>query len=242
MTKGPWISGLDDFGFGKAQLRDLGETPVTVEVTIHVPPCTYPSSVQFRGLIRESPAERRALVHRWRVRAHARLGREIPFANLAAIYFNDDPIGFRFTVTAREVGRLFSLRHAESIRIKAIKGLRRKAMQAHNSRFYAVKARFAVQVEERTRGMQTYEDRILLVKATSESEAKKLAMREFREYETPALTTTGHFYRWGFEKVLGIYETFDNTVDPNGTEVYSELKQRRIKPEYEWHPGKRNAT
>ena len=242
MTKGRWISGLDDFGLSKAELRNLGGTPVTVEVTIHIPPYTYPSSLQFRTLIRKSPTERRELVHQWRVRAHEKLRKEIPVENLAAISFNNDPVGFRFIIAAKEVGKLFSLRHAESIRIKAIKGIRCKARREHDSRYYAVKARFAIQVEEQTTGMQTYEDRILLVNASSEKEAKKLAMREFREYETPTLSTTGHFYRWGFEKILDIYETFDTAIDANGTEVYSELKDRRMKPEYEWHPEKRPAT
>lgn len=62
-------------------------------------------------------------------------------------------------------------------------------------------------------------------------------MREFRQYEMLSLTTTGEFFRWTFEAILDIYETFIDAVDPDGMEVYSEMKTRRMKPEYEWHPS-----
>jgi len=40
-------------------------------------------------------------------------------------------------------------------------------------------------------------------------------MREFRQYGMVLLTTTGHFYRWTFEAILNIDETFIEEIDPN---------------------------
>ena len=90
--------------------------------------------------------------------------------------------------------------------------------------------------------MQDYEDRILLVQARSFKDAERKAMHEFRQYETLYQTTTGHFCRWAFEAILDIYQTGIDTFDPAGTEVYSEMKKRRMKPQYEWHPSDRQTS
>ena len=80
-----------------------------------------------------------------------------------------------------------------------------------------------------------------MVLARSEKEAQKKAMREFREYESPRLTVTGHFFRWGFEQILDIIDIGWDTIDPDGTEVYSELRKRRMKPKFEWHPTRERS-
>ena len=121
--------------------------------------------------------------------------------------------------------------------ILRIEGKRRKRQIRSEPTWFAVKARFAIQDEDLTQGMQDYEDRILLVQARSFQDAERRAMREVCRYGMVLLTATGHFYRWTFEAILNIYETFIDEIDPNGMEVCSEMKKRRIKPEYEWHPA-----
>lgn len=83
--------------------------------------------------------------------------------------------------------------------------------------------------------MQTYEERIVLVMARSFAEAERKVMREFRQYEAPSLNTSGYFYRSVFEAILDTYDVGDDAINPNGTEVFSELKHRRMKPGYEWN-------
>jgi hypothetical protein len=235
----PWISGLDDFGLTQTGLRKLASRPVTVEVTTHIPPYVYPSSVQFRRLVRMTPKERGALVRQWRRKEHARLCREIPFEDYTVRRFNGAPIGVSLTVPASSVHMLFRLRHAESVRIIGITGLERRQPKEKISRLYAVKARFAFQAEGRRNGMQLYEDRIVVISATSEKEAEKRATRQFTSEGSPCLPTSGHFFRWAFEGVLDVCEAPDSEWNPQGTAVHYEYRRRRMRLESEWHPSAR---
>lgn len=152
-------------------------------------------------------------------------------------YYNGDPVAMHVTVPARNLRPLLDLRCVGGLNILRIKGKRRRRQTGSEPAWFAVKARFVIQGEDLTEGMQDYEDRILLVQARSFQDAERKAMREFRQYGMVLLSATGHFYRWTFEAILNIYETFIDAIDPNGMEVYSEMKKRRIKPEYEWHPA-----
>jgi hypothetical protein len=233
----PLITELGDYGLTRQKLRQLGRAPVEIEVRMRNPLYVYPSRARFRELLEKSPEERRALVHGWRVRQHKRLCAEVSPRDVEVFYYNGDPVGLRATVDAKEVARVARLSCVESMRILRIPGLRRKRVGVwREPRWFSVKALFAIQYEGQTRGLQTYEDRIVLVQARSEREARKKAMREFRQYEAPSLTVTGHFFRSCLEKILDVYDLSSDTIDPAGTEVYSEFKDRRMKPEYEWHP------
>ncbi len=152
-------------------------------------------------------------------------------------YLNGDPVAVRVTVPARKLRPLLDLRCVGGLNILRIDGKRRRRRTRSEPAWFAVKARFVIQDEDQTQGMQEYGDRILPVTARSFEGAERKAMREFRQYGMVTLTTTGYFYRWTFEAILDIYETFIDEIDPNGMEVYSELKKRRIKPDYEWHPA-----
>src|SRR2546425_10011358 len=105
MKHSTWVSGLNDFGLTKSGLRNLGPRPVTLEVTIRVPPYVYPSIATLRRLVRVAPTERRALVRQWRAREYAKLCREMPFNDYGMMRFNGAPSGLRITVPARSVHR-----------------------------------------------------------------------------------------------------------------------------------------
>jgi len=47
--------------------------------------------------------------------------------------------------------------------------------------------------------------------------------------------------RWTLEKIIDVYETDLEQLDPNGTEVWASLHSRRMRKEYEWHPNGRIA-
>ena len=65
-------------------------------------------------------------------------------------------------------------------------------------------------------------------------------MRKFRKEEQASLMTDGCFWRWRFEKITDVCKILevDRTLDVDGAEVYWRLQDRRMKPEYEWHPAK----
>jgi hypothetical protein len=159
----------------------------------------------------------------------------LPFENYEVIRFNSAPVGVRLTIPAQSVHKLFNLRHAESIRIQAIKGLKIKNT-SKSPRLFAVKARLVFQLEGQTKGLQHCEERIFLISAKSEEDAKRRATRKFRQEESPSLTVSGHCYRWHFEKIIDVCEPIEESFNPAGTEVYYNYRNRRLRPEYEWHP------
>jgi hypothetical protein len=119
-----------------------------------------------------------------------------------------------------------------SIWIDAISGRKRKRTKPVEH-WFAVKARFAIQVEGQTAGLQSYEDRIVMVKALSVRHAKARLRPEFRRYGTPYLNPHGYMVRWRFERVLDTCEIFDE-IDPRGVEVFSILGKRRVRPRFAW--------
>ncbi len=228
---------LEKYGITPDEFRRLGATPVRVKLSIPTCPDLYPGPARFRKLLAKSPEERRAGVYAWHVRQYESLSARMSQYQFETEYLNGDPVAMRVTVPARKLRPLLDLRCVGGLNILRIEGKRRKRQTRSEPAWFAVKARFVIQDEGLTQGMQDYEDRILLVQARSFEAAERKAMREFRQYGLVTLTTTGHFYRWTFEAILDIYETFIDEIDPNGMEVYSEMKKRRIKPEYEWHPS-----
>lgn len=231
----PLIIGLREYGLTEKGLHHLGDTPVALEVNSRNSPDVCPRLAKFRRLLAMRPEERREAVHQWRIRQHDRLLADLRPHDCKPLYFNGDPIGVRVTLLARDVRPILGKVSAHYVKVLKIKGMSRKRETRRTPRWFAVKARFAVQIEGQTKGMQTYEERIILIWARSFAEAERKAMREFRQYETSYLTTSGHFCCWALETVLDTYDVGDDAIDPNGTEVFSELKQRRMKPDYEWN-------
>jgi hypothetical protein len=92
----------------------------------------------------------------------------------------------------------------------------------------------AIQIENRTHGFLDVEDRLVLVKARTGEEAERLLLSKWREYAAPYLNSRGELVRWQLVEVLDVYELGEDKIDPRGTEVYSRLRPRRMKPLYVW--------
>lgn len=117
--------------------------------------------------------------------------------------------------------------------VKDIRGLRRKRSRRATG-WFCVWGRVALQVEGKSRGMIDIEDRLVLVKAPNEQQAKARLSRYWREYSKPYLNNRGELIRWKFEEVGDVYELLEEEIDPSGTEVYSRLVQRRMRAEDRW--------
>lgn len=111
------------------------------------------------------------------------------------------------------------------------------------SRYFTVQVRFAIQIEGKTRGNQTYEDRFLMIQAFDESDAKTKLKASFAEYEAPYLNGKGQQVRWQFEAFIDYYEMYYDSqqellADANtGIEVFSRLQNRRITAAQIWNPA-----
>jgi hypothetical protein len=179
------------------------------------------------------------LVRKWRINKHELLLQELPTQDYEIIRYNLAPTGVRLTLPANSIHKLFSLQHAESIRIEAVGGRKARDFSEDEPRLYSVKARFVFQVEDQEKGLQLCEERIFLMSARSEEDAKHQAMRQFRKEGSPSLTVTGHFCRWHFDQILDVCEPVETSFDPAGTEVYYEYRNRLMRPANEWHPRRK---
>ncbi len=236
------ISRLDAFGLTPAALRRLGPRTVTVEIQIGVSPYVYPSRSELRRLLRMTPQQRRVLVHDWRVRKHAALCKELPVRDFTVTKFNRAPTGVRFTLRADQVDQLRRLRSADNISVLSVEGLKAWKDLVVPPRLYAVKGHMVFQVEGQVRGTQLREERLTVVVARSEREAKARVARIMTAGHAPFLATSGHFIRWSFEGVSDVCECPDEQFMPKGTEVYYSYRRRRVRPQYEWHPARKRKT
>lgn len=231
-----FISGLTKFGLSHSKLRLLGARPVTVEIVIGMPPYIYPSRSKLRRLLQLTPPERRALVRQWRSRKYAALRKELSAENVEVMKLNMAPVGVRLTLPAESIEPLRRLRHADTIRICSVKGVRVKNSTQVRARLYAVTGRIVFQIEGQTRGTQLCEERITIVTARSERDARARVARIMNAESHPYLSISGHFARWNFDGITDVCECPDERFSAKGTEVFYRYKKRRVAAKNEWHP------
>jgi|GEM_PF-2743052 len=138
---------------------------------------------------------------------------------------------------------IFSLKEKDYVKdfqINSIEGVAAKEVQqtaTPTDRYFSVMARFEILIEGQANGLQTYEERIVLIKATHEDEAEERAIAMLPSSEEPYLNSDKQFVWYRFEEVLsvtGYLEIPHIEPDLDGKEIYSEWKNRKLKPENTW--------
>ena len=94
----------------------------------------------------------------------------------------------------------------------------------------------AIQVEGQTSGMITLEDRLVAVRAFDPEDAKRSLAPMWRRYAEPYVNPEGQLVRWQLLSIQDVYETYDQAIDPQGTEIFSRLRRVRMKSDYRWSP------
>ena len=235
----PSITGLDEFGLSRSQLPGLGARVVAAEALLRLPPHFHPSPKLFRQLLPLTPAARRESIRTWRKTQLARLIREERLPIHTVLRRGRDPVGISVTVTASALHRLLRSKYVGRVTIKSIQGKRRRAAARaldEATALYSVRVLFALQWEQQRYGLQLVEDRIVLMRAKSEAEVRRRADRQFTREGNPVLNSDGHFYRWAYQGIVDVCESSDREWSPKGTEAYYEVRNRRMKAQYEWRP------
>lgn len=78
----------------------------------------------------------------------------------------------------------------------------------------------------------------MLVQARSFEDAERRLQPEWEQYAEPYLNPNGEMVTWQLEEIVDVYEIGTLDLDPKGTEVYSRLTQRRMRPGSVWRPRK----
>jgi len=79
---------------------------------------------------------------------------------------------------------------------------------------------------------------VILHGASFEDAERRLA-KQWKEYAKPYLSPSGQLVRWQLDQIVDVYSIGEETIDPRGTEVYSRLSGRRMRPEFVWNPSTR---
>jgi hypothetical protein len=140
-------------------------------------------------------------------------------------------------IRVTDIPELTRLTVVESVRIEATNGRKKRLVTPRKrQRFYCVKMTVAIQIEGREKGMQSYEERYVLFKGYSESEAIRKAEIAALAYQEPYLNPDGLLVRWHVESIDNAYEvvTEANSNDFEGAEVFSVLKTRKLNPDRVW--------
>lgn len=183
-----------------------------------------------------NPLDRRVLKRQWRIKRYTALRKELAIDEIEVMMLDRAPIGVRLTLPAQSINRLRRLRNAGAITIRAIKGIRVKQPSQVRSRLYAVVGKMVFQTEGQTRGTQLCEERITIVDAISERQARARVARIMTTDSSPYLSISGHFVRWSFEGVTDVCECPDDAFSPRSTEVFYRYKKRRVNAQNEWNP------
>lgn len=141
------------------------------------------------------------------------------------------PRGLKGQITPK---RLFDLKTIELIDrffIEQIEGID-EIKEEKTEKFYSVIGLFAAFIEgyDYLNSTQMTEERFLLVKAIDSDDAEKKALIEFENYTQDAYLNDDYRYvNWKLVEIQDIYETDTDKIDPNGTEIYSIWKRRKLK-------------
>lgn len=147
------------------------------------------------------------------------------------------PTGVKTNIAVKDIERISRFRFVESITTvtkKPVKQITAPAVWG----YYCVKMTVVIQIEGFTNGMQSYEERYVLVKARSFNEAYYKAERRAGKYAEPYLNSDGRLVRWKVERYDDCFITDIADVSeldkPEGVEVFSVLKSRRLTKERAW--------
>jgi hypothetical protein len=236
------VTGLERFGLKPASFRRFGNRNVTAYVYLR----TYDVTASVRRL---SPSKRfaymSARVDGWvknLIQLHPKLSLQVMGSNSTNRHkraWSQLPTTLKFLGKARDLLQFASAGAVRSVHVTRIAGLRRRPYAKSLLRWYCVRAFVVIRVEGAKSGQQNIEDRFVLVRARSFEDAKHRLKQQWREYAAPYLNSEGQMVSWQLDRIVDVYDTCETKIDAAGTEVYSKLSHRRMRPEYVWRPKSR---
>lgn len=237
------LTGLERFGLDEAAFRRLRNRNVIGYV--HLGTYDLTPAIQRLPRLKRQPYMA-ARVDQWIENMRSRypdLSFQIKGAKpsvATARRWSELPTTLKVRGTARRILELASAAGVRLIYVTQIAGHRRHRSRKTQLEWYCVRALVVIRVERAESGLQNTEDRFMLVRASSFEDAKKHLRKQWREYETPYLNSEGRMVSWHLDRIVDVYQTSETEIDPNGTEVYSKLGHRRMRPRYVWRPRLRN--
>ena len=235
------LTGLENFNLTMSEFRRLGKTTVKAYVNLR----TYDLTPAVRRLL---PSRRHAYlivrVRKW----VAALRRSFPDLSFQTVvgkplveirHKSDMPSSLLVSAPARRIAAIAQFGGVSTVHVVGVVGFRALSRPTPKESWFCVRALVAICVEGQRSGMQSTEDRFVLVLACSFDDAKKRLSKTWPQYATPYMNSTGHLVSWRLEEIVDIYDLSETNIDPAGTEVYSKLGRRKMRPKFVWRPNLR---
>jgi len=147
------------------------------------------------------------------------------------------PSGVKAKLTLASILKLSKRPFIDNIFIYQLDGAKEK-LDKPTFNFFCVKMTVSIQVEGFTTGIQSCEDRYVLVKALTVEEAYKKVKKQEKKYGEPYLNSDQRLVRWKIESYDDCYATDITSIDdfnkPEGVEVFSKLRGRKLNKERAW--------
>ena len=190
------IGNLLAWGLSESELPTLAN-----EAVVHFS-LAYPG---YQAVLAYPPAERKNRIAAQLRAKYQALKAALPPGPFEKIGSHYRPAGIRRRLPLRQLPALLGLAAVEDIWVEEIEGLAPRPPVA-DPKCWSIKVRFAVQIEHETTGLQLVEERILLIAALDEEEARRKLRPTFAGYAEPYLNPDGYLVRWQFEAFLDAYE------------------------------------
>ena len=209
---------------------DYTDEKRTAEIAIHL---KFPD---YKSVIDLSPAERKKQITLDLKEKYDRLLATKMFDNHTIIGTSRRPTGITTVIPFTALATLEGMDFIGHVFIKNIDHA--KKIEAEMPKLYCVKMTVAIEVEGQTKGYQDYEEKLVLIKAASADDAYDKLNETKNDYSEPYLNYAGELLRWRIESLDDCYEFYlsdlENLDSPEGVEVYSALKRRKLSPDRIW--------
>lgn len=152
---------------------------------------------------------------------------------------NRRPRGMKCSLPVSMLTALSDMEQVMSATITSVAGGKKAVRRKKKvQQFFCVRMTAAIQIEGVSDGLQGYEERFVLIKASSSEDAYNRVEASSSAYAKPYLNSDGFLVRWKVESWDDCYETGITTLaefnDPEGVEVFPVIKRRRMTPERVW--------
>lgn len=165
--------------------------------------------------------------------------KKIEFAEFNLIGSKKSPRGIKTAISLAELPAIAKLVCVGNVYIEKVQHAR-KPKVPQVLEFFCVKMTVAIQIEGVVSGMQTYEERYVLVKAKDYEDAYHRVAKQEKSYAEPYLNSDCRLVRWKIESYDDCFSTCikdtDSFNEHTGNEVFSVLKSRKLNKDRSWSP------
>ncbi|MDD7987154.1 DUF4288 domain-containing protein [Lentisphaera marina] len=208
--------------------EDLNNTNYELYIRAHF---KYPEIDDF---IKYTPEKRKKLLSKFCRNQLKEITENLDQNNYQIIGKKNDPRGIEGWFTSSD---LLKLTKCSAIFVEKIKGKKETNKQVNESPiigWFSVTALYAIQIENQEKGLQTQEERTMIVRAHDTEEAIQKVKRESKSYSEPYLNGDFKLVRWKLIEIIDVefmeYEFQDDVI-----EVSSHRYDKKIKKNMIWN-------